>query len=192
MIGAVLGWLRVVESTTGKGGTGDVDPGREEEGEVERGGGDGEDAGMYVKNEEVVSSNGSSIVETESGMTLESRSPGKEVGQDHQLQQQQKLHQQQERVGVVEDVPMPLTTEGIRDIRLVPDREDGEEECGKKMKNYALKDSGAVMMDHSSTLKGPENLLVDSRDKYSISPCHEKKQVVIALSEVCRYSSTRV
>ncbi len=168
--------------------TGGVDPGREEGGAAERG---GEDAGRYVKNGDVVS-NGSSVVETESGMTLESLSPGEEVEQDHQLKQQQKLQQQEEHVGVGERAPIPLTMEGGLDIRLVPDREDGEEECGKKLQNYALKDSGAVMMDHSSTLKSPENLLVDSRDKYSISRCHEKKQVVIALSEVCRYSSTRV
>ncbi len=167
------------EVTEGKEGTGDVDPG---------GGGD-EDTGRHAKDEEV-SSNGSSVVETGSGMKLESRSLGEEVQQDqqlrpHQLQEyQQERQQQKQRDAIAESPPVPQINEGFYDIRFVPDREDGEEECDKKVKNYALKDSGAVMLDHSSTLKGSENLLVDSRDKYSISPCDEKKQVVIALSEV--------
>ncbi|KAG5177841.1 UNC-like C-terminal-domain-containing protein, partial [Tribonema minus] len=68
---------------------------------------------------------------------------------------------------------------------MVPDKEEGDSAKLKptKLKNYASKDSGAVMMEHSPGTKGADNLLVDSKDKYTISPCEEKQWVVIGLSE---------
>ncbi len=213
MIETVLGRLGVMkeEDTVGKRGTGDVDSRGEEEGEkveVEHGGGDGEDTGRYAKDEEV-SSNGPSVVETEKGMKLESRTPGEDVSSNNgsyvvetetesgmklesrspgeEVGQDQKLQQEEKHDAIVEDPLAPRTKEGVRDIRLVPDWEEGEEKCDKKLKNYAWKDSGAIIMDHSSALKGAGNLLDNSLDKYSISPCNEneKKIVMIALSEVC-------
>ena len=43
--------------------------------------------------------------------------------------------------------------------------------------------SGAVLLEHSPGSNGSDNLLVDSKDKYSISPCEDKQWVVIGLSE---------
>jgi Sad1 / UNC-like C-terminal len=68
---------------------------------------------------------------------------------------------------------------------MVPDKEKGEAVKAKpsKLKNYASKDSGAVLLEHSPSAKGSDNLLVDSKDKYCISPCEDKQWVVIGLSE---------
>ncbi len=242
MIETVLDRLVVMkeEDAEGERGAGDVDPRGVEEGkivQIEHAGGDGEGTGEYAKDkkvsingrsvvetesgmklesrtpgedvpiendsyvvttetesgmklesrsqgEEVSSNNGTFAVETGSGMKLESRSPGNQVGQD---QKQQEKHD-----AMVEDPPASLTMEGFHDIRLVPDCEEGEEKCDKKLKNYAWRESGAVIMDHSSALKGAEHLLDNSLDKYSISPCNEKKIAVMALSEVCHNYSLSV
>jgi hypothetical protein len=96
-----------------------------------------------------------------------------------------------EAAGSVEPLKVPDTpkkTAGT-DIHMVPDKEEGEVEVAAmkastpKSKNYASKDSGAVMLEYSPSMKGSENLLVDSRDKYAITPCEDRQHVVIALSE---------
>lgn len=70
---------------------------------------------------------------------------------------------------------------------MVPDKEDDEMDRGAAhshvLKNYASRDSGAVMLENSPGSKGMNNLLVDSRDKYAISPCEEKQWAVLGLSE---------
>lgn len=53
----------------------------------------------------------------------------------------------------------------------------------KKMFNFAAQAAGAIVMDKPSTAQGYKHLLNDDRDKYGISPCAEKKWVVIGLSE---------
>ena len=53
------------------------------------------------------------------------------------------------------------------------------------MFNFASQAAGAIILDHSPTFaKGFNNLLNNDKDKYGISPCAEKKWVVIGLSEV--------
>lgn len=73
----------------------------------------------------------------------------------------------------------------VRILPMVPDKEDGDvkKPGAAKQKNYASRDSGAVLLEHSPSTKGADNLLVDSKDKYAISPCEDKQWVVIGLSE---------
>jgi hypothetical protein len=53
-----------------------------------------------------------------------------------------------------------------------------------QMFNFASQAAGAVVLDKSpASAKGYHNLLNDDKDKYGISPCDEKKWVVIGLSE---------
>lgn len=70
---------------------------------------------------------------------------------------------------------------------MVPDKEDDELVEGAPrqvlLKNYASKDSGAVILESSAGSKGMGNLLVDNRDSYAISPCEEKQWAVFGLSE---------
>lgn len=51
------------------------------------------------------------------------------------------------------------------------------------MVNFAAQSAGAVVLESSPGSKGYHNLLNDDKDKYGISPCSEKKWVVIGLSE---------
>ena len=52
------------------------------------------------------------------------------------------------------------------------------------LKDYANKDSGAVLLEHSPATKGAENLLISSKDKYAIHPCEENKLfIVVGLGE---------
>jgi len=53
----------------------------------------------------------------------------------------------------------------------------------KKSVNYASTQSGALVLETSVSSKGMSNLLVDNKDSYAISPCDDKKWVVISLSE---------
>lgn len=56
--------------------------------------------------------------------------------------------------------------------------------------NFASYAAGAVVLDKSPTsAKGFSNLLDDDKDRYGISPCNEKKWVVIGLSEDILVSS---
>lgn len=78
---------------------------------------------------------------------------------------------------------------------MVPDRDeddDDQEETAKsssqdnqkgKIFNFASHTAGAVVLGHSPAAKGFYNLLDDDMDRYGISPCNEKKWVVIGLSE---------
>ncbi|CAM9200853.1 unnamed protein product [Choristocarpus tenellus] len=67
---------------------------------------------------------------------------------------------------------------------VLPDKEDGEVQAGTgKTQNYASRDSGAVVLEGSPGSRGMDNVLVDSKDKYAISPCEEKQWVVVGLSE---------
>ena len=58
--------------------------------------------------------------------------------------------------------------------------------------NYASQDAGAVVLESAPGSKGFANLLVDDRDKYAISPCAEKKWVVIGLSEDIRVRAVTI
>jgi len=53
----------------------------------------------------------------------------------------------------------------------------------KKSVNYASTQSGALVLETSPNSKGMGNILLDDKDKYAISPCDDKKWVVIGLSE---------
>ena len=63
--------------------------------------------------------------------------------------------------------------------------EQQEEEQPKQIKlvDYASKMAGAQILEQSPSLKGASNLLTGDKDKYSISPCEDKKYIVIGLSE---------
>ena len=49
--------------------------------------------------------------------------------------------------------------------------------------NYAATSSGALVLEKSRNSKGMSNILVNDKDKYAITPCVDKKWVVIGLSE---------
>lgn len=54
----------------------------------------------------------------------------------------------------------------------------------KKIFNFAAQTAGAVLLDNApQSAKGLKNILSDDKDKYGISPCAEKKWLVIGLSE---------
>lgn len=88
--------------------------------------------------------------------------------------------------GHVRDGQSPRHQESLPPTRpMVPDKEDGEVSGASlhALKNYASRDSGAVMLESSSGSKGMGHLLVDDPDKYAISPCEEKQWAVFGLSE---------
>ncbi|CAM9308683.1 unnamed protein product, partial [Ectocarpus fasciculatus] len=67
---------------------------------------------------------------------------------------------------------------------MVPDMEDdGAQPKRVNLQNYASRDSGAVLLEASPASKGMQNLLLDSKDKYAISPCEDKQWAVLGLSE---------
>lgn len=51
------------------------------------------------------------------------------------------------------------------------------------LQNYASRDSGAVMLESSALSKGMPNLLLNSKDKYAITPCEQQQWAVLGLSE---------
>lgn len=66
------------------------------------------------------------------------------------------------------------------------------EHVGDKI-NYASMDAGAVIMASSPGYKGPNNLLVKSKDKYALSPCSDtKKWIVVGLSEDILINEIRI
>jgi hypothetical protein len=69
--------------------------------------------------------------------------------------------------------------------RMVADQDD-DSDVGrsKNIFNFASQAAGAVILDKSpQSAKGYSHLLTNDKDKYGISPCDEKKWVVIGLSE---------
>ncbi|KAJ8612654.1 hypothetical protein CTAYLR_002104 [Chrysophaeum taylorii] len=52
-----------------------------------------------------------------------------------------------------------------------------------KLINYASMESGAVVLETSELSKGFQNLLLDDKDKYGLTPCAEEKMLTIGLSE---------
>jgi len=82
---------------------------------------------------------------------------------------------------------------------IVRDKDDESTGAGTKaskavkMFNFASQSAGAVILDKSpATAKGYHYLLNDDKDKYGISSCHEKKWVVIGLSEDILITSVEV
>ena len=74
--------------------------------------------------------------------------------------------------------------------RMVPDKEEDEVSVFsngkpdlKRVVNFASIGAGAVVLESPAQAKGYSNLLNEDKDKYGISPCSEKKWVVIGLSE---------
>jgi hypothetical protein len=63
------------------------------------------------------------------------------------------------------------------------DEDDDDDDIPVKAVNYAHKNAGAIILYSSPRFKGTSNLLVSDNDKYAISPCSDKKSVVISLSE---------
>jgi hypothetical protein len=63
------------------------------------------------------------------------------------------------------------------------DDEDGESVGQKRQVNFASVSAGAVVLESSPKANGYHHLLNDDKDKYGISPCAEKKWLVIGLSE---------
>jgi hypothetical protein len=62
--------------------------------------------------------------------------------------------------------------------------EDEDGHLGKKRQvNFASVSAGAVVLESSPKANGYHHLLNDDKDKYGISPCSEKKWLVIGLSE---------
>ena len=81
---------------------------------------------------------------------------------------------------------------------IVKDKDDDDDANTKakravKMFNFASQSAGAVILDKSpASAKGFHYLLNDDKDKYGISPCEEKKWVVIGLSEDILITSIEV
>ena len=83
---------------------------------------------------------------------------------------------------------------------MVPDKEDDDDDPAggasaqrqHTLQNYASRDSGAVMLESSPASKGMSNLLVNSRDKYAISPCEDKQWAVLGLSEDIMVRTIRI
>ena len=69
--------------------------------------------------------------------------------------------------------------------KMVADQDDDDDNrSSKNIFNFASQAAGAVVLDKSpSSAKGYSHLLTNDKDKYGISPCDEKKWVVIGLSE---------
>lgn len=61
--------------------------------------------------------------------------------------------------------------------------DDDEASLSRVSVDYASKSAGALIIEKSKEFKGTSNLLNNDRDKYAITPCEEKKFVVISLSE---------
>jgi hypothetical protein len=62
--------------------------------------------------------------------------------------------------------------------------EEEEEVISERvMVDYASKSAGALILENSPSMKGASNLLHSDKDKYAISPCTDKKYVVLGLSE---------
>lgn len=75
---------------------------------------------------------------------------------------------------------------------MTSEKDDGDSLIGQSETkfNFASYAAGAVILDKSpSSAKGFSNLLDDDKDRYGISPCSEKKWVVIGLSEDILVSS---
>ena len=85
-----------------------------------------------------------------------------------------------------EDLPSEENDDNSTDsITAASDDDEEEEEQPKQIKlvDYASKMAGAQILEQSPSLKGASNLLTSDNDKYSISPCEDKKYIVIGLSE---------
>lgn len=95
-------------------------------------------------------------------------------------------------------VSTATTTSSSSEREMVPDRDEDEDEStssqgkadytqgssrGGGIFNFASHTAGAVVLGVSPSAKGFSNLLDDDMDRYGISPCNEKKWVVIGLSE---------
>ncbi|KAI2497262.1 Sad1 / UNC-like C-terminal [Fragilaria crotonensis] len=61
------------------------------------------------------------------------------------------------------------------------DEEDGT--ANRLLVDYANKAAGALILERSPSMKGASNLLTNDKDKYAITPCKDKKFVVVGLSE---------
>ena len=84
----------------------------------------------------------------------------------------------------------PATSLNMEKDTVILDRDEGDDETveetsSKKPRafNFASHDAGAIVLDKAASAKGFNNLLDDDKDKYGISPCSDKKWVVIGLSE---------
>eukprot|EP01035_Chromulina_nebulosa_P020738 gene20738-26889_t len=60
---------------------------------------------------------------------------------------------------------------------------DTEKDINRKKFNFALNTAGAVILAKSPANAKYSSLLNNDQDEYAISPCSEKKWVVIGLSE---------
>jgi hypothetical protein len=63
------------------------------------------------------------------------------------------------------------------------DEDDEEDSLSRVSVDYASKSAGALIIEKSSSFKGTSNLLNGDKDKYAITPCEDKKFVVMSLSE---------
>eukprot|EP01041_Mallomonas_annulata_P008790 gene8790-18184_t len=68
-------------------------------------------------------------------------------------------------------------------LSMVPDTDDDGISGKRRIVNFASVTAGAVVLESSPQSVGYNNLLSEDKDKYGISPCSEKKWVVISLSE---------
>uniref|UniRef100_A0A7S1D9Q2 SUN domain-containing protein n=2 Tax=Cyclophora tenuis TaxID=216820 RepID=A0A7S1D9Q2_CYCTE len=82
---------------------------------------------------------------------------------------------------IADEKPTP-DEKPIHDEKPIPeDEDDGPSEIVTV--DYASTTAGALILEKSPHMKGTSNLLNGNKDKYAISPCEEKKFVVIGLSE---------
>jgi len=111
--------------------------------------------------------------------------------------QEQKAKEEDGKVGVESQSEVDSTNVTLNDTIIAdeaassnhsetenePAVEEEEEMVERLIVDYASKSAGALILESSPKMKGAGNLLVGDKDKYAISPCTEKKFVVIGLSE---------
>mmetsp|Transcript_18365 Transcript_18365/g.53032 ORF Transcript_18365/g.53032 Transcript_18365/m.53032 type:complete len:1033 (+) Transcript_18365:139-3237(+) len=69
------------------------------------------------------------------------------------------------------------------DTTAIDNDDDEDASLSRVSVDYASKSAGALIIEKSSGFKGTSNLLNGDKDRYAISPCENKKFVVISLSE---------
>jgi hypothetical protein len=80
-----------------------------------------------------------------------------------------------------------LSCLSLKSVLAFEEDEDGESVGKKRQVNFASVSAGAVVLESSPKANGYRHLLNDDKDKYGISPCGEKKWLVVGLSEDVQY-----
>lgn len=155
------------------------------------GGGGGRDGG---------SGSGRSDVGVDPHVTIKSRDTTRQGGQTLEGRGgEEPRHRQQDQQTATVVQQEQDQQPSVSPRAMVPDKEDDDGGPGGTapprkliLQNYASRDSGAVMLESSPGSKGMGNLLMDSKDKYAISPCEDKQWAVLGLSEDILVRTIRV